>query len=53
MLKVFVDPEEERVRLVVKKEGGTVNMDIKPDNFILFVGMIGHELNNYGFALSE
>ena len=53
LLQVFVDPEEEKVRLVEKKEGGVVNWDVLPENFILFVGMVGHELSNFGLALSE
>lgn len=53
LLKVFVDPEEEKVRMVEKTEGGMVNWDIVPENFVLFLGMVGHELSNYGLGLSE
>lgn len=42
LFKLFVDPEDEKIRLVLNSENRLINIDMQPDNFILIVGMINH-----------
>ena len=52
LFKLFVDPEDEKIRLVVKTDNHLTNVDIKAENFLFVTGMISQELNNCGLALS-
>jgi hypothetical protein len=54
LFKLFVDPEDETLRLVLRGEGQDLhNLDFQPENFIQVLGMLSHELNAIGLALAE
>ena len=40
LFKVFVDPEDEKIRLVAKMGNTLTNFDLLPLNFIIVMGMI-------------
>ena len=51
IFKVFVDPEEENIRIVVRDGERLENKDLKPAKFMFFLDQLNMEISKVGLSL--
>lgn len=53
LFKIFVDPEEDKLRLIFQEGERLLTKDLSPEKFLPFLENLLHELSKLGLGLSE
>lgn len=53
LFKIFIDPEEDKLRLIFKEGERLMTKDLSPEKFLPFLDHMLHELSKLGLGLSE
>ena len=51
LFKIFIDPEDDKIRLIFQEGERLVNRDLSAENYIVFLENLVHELSKLGRGL--